>query len=269
MKRKRLSLISASLLLAALIGGLAWTVYAPTHQERLNRALIAAIKKNDTKMALTLLAEGADPNARDEPPQHLSLWRLLWDRLRGKHPAPSKAPTALLVALTPRDGLFPPDHPPLIKALLDKGANPNVALQHGETPLLLAAMAGMWRVGGNRAQTIHLLLDHGADVNPPIDSHVLLYAVWGYSTNDEAIVSLLKCGAKIDTQDSYGDTPLMLAVQLRKVSVVKLLLAYHANPNIKNKEGDTPLSLAKRYHALSLPDKRLIIQMLKQAGAKK
>jgi|SRR5579871_3536810 len=118
MKRKRLSLISASLLLAALIGGLAWTVYAPTHQERLNRALIAAIKKNDTKMALTLLAEGADPNARDEHPQHLSLWRLLWDRLRGKHPDPSTEANALMEALAHRNK-------PLVSLLLNSGVDMN------------------------------------------------------------------------------------------------------------------------------------------------
>src|SRR5437868_5967972 len=129
MHRKRLSLITALLLLAILVGGLGWTVYAPVRQERINRALIAAIMKNDTKTALALLAKGADPNARDETPQHLSLWRLLLDRLRGKHPAPSKAPTALLVALIVIDEQYPQkpqNNVDIIRALLDKGADPNV-----------------------------------------------------------------------------------------------------------------------------------------------
>ena len=69
----------ALVLLAALVGTLGWTVYAPVRQERLNRALIATIKQNDAKKALALLAEGADPNSRDDPPQHLSLWRLLME----------------------------------------------------------------------------------------------------------------------------------------------------------------------------------------------
>src|SRR5579884_3727175 len=98
MRKKHHSLIIALMLLAALVGGLGWLVYAPIRQERLNHALISAIKLNDSKQALALLAEGADPNSRDVPPQHLSLWRLMLDRLRGIPPAPSAAHTALWLA---------------------------------------------------------------------------------------------------------------------------------------------------------------------------
>src|SRR5579884_2189473 len=121
-RHKRNGLI-ALLFLAALVAGLGWTVYAPVKQERLNHALIAAIKRNDTKTALALLAEGADPNSRDEPPQHLSFWRLLWDRLRGKRPAPSSAPTALLLACSWNQEMNDmPNNPVLVKALLDRRA---------------------------------------------------------------------------------------------------------------------------------------------------
>src|SRR5579871_4265140 len=145
MRRRRLSLIAVLLLLALLVGGLGWMVYAPVRQERLNRSLIAAIKKNNTKAALALLSEGADPNARDEPPQHLSLWRLLRDRLRGKRPNPSNAPTALWLACyygTNDLGRKPaPDNWQLVKALLVRRAKVNVIdKETEETPLLRAAM---------------------------------------------------------------------------------------------------------------------------------
>ena len=61
MHRKRF-LLSTFFLLLLLVGVPAWLTYRAVRQERLNRALIAAIKHNDTKDVLTLLQEGADPN---------------------------------------------------------------------------------------------------------------------------------------------------------------------------------------------------------------
>src|SRR5690349_12697348 len=142
MRRRRHNWIATLLLLALLVGGMGWLIYAPVRQERLNRALIAAIKKNDTKVALALLADGADPNAREVPPQHLSFWRLLWDRLRGKRFAPSTAPTALLVACALRgeeDTRRPPafDNGPMVQALLEHGAKIDAKDEQGRTPLQL------------------------------------------------------------------------------------------------------------------------------------
>jgi len=153
MRKRRPSGITL-LLLAALVGGLGWTVYTPIRQERLNRALIAAIKQNDTKQTLSLLAEGANPNVRDEPPQHLSLWRLLLDTLRGKRPAPSTAPTALLLACS----WYPHDNPLLVKALLDRGAQIEAKENDGATPLLIAVIL-------NKVQVSRLLIARGANVN--------------------------------------------------------------------------------------------------------
>ena len=42
-----------------------WLVVKELGQHRLNRTLIAAVKKGDTPTVLASLARGADPNARD------------------------------------------------------------------------------------------------------------------------------------------------------------------------------------------------------------
>lgn len=48
------------------LGGLGLLTWHQVRQERLNRALMAAVKRNDTLAARKLLREGADGNARYE-----------------------------------------------------------------------------------------------------------------------------------------------------------------------------------------------------------
>ena len=101
-----------------------------------------------TRRQLSLLIEGANPNAQDLPPPHLSLWKLLWDRLQGKPPASAKAPTALMLAVqdnvliySMHEGLIgyrPPEDTTLIQALLEYGADVSARNEEGETALQLA-----------------------------------------------------------------------------------------------------------------------------------
>ena len=58
-------------------------------QQRLDHALIAAIKKNDTAGAIALLDQGADANATDKPETPLTFKNLLadfWNRIKGNKP---------------------------------------------------------------------------------------------------------------------------------------------------------------------------------------
>ena len=50
---------------------------------------------------------------------------------------------------------------------------------------------------------------------------------------------LLTRGAKVDTQDSDGQTPLMVAAKSGDLSVINGLLSYKANPNLKDHDGWT------------------------------
>ena len=158
MRGKRLIFIAALLLMAFLVAGLGWLSYTPIHQNHLNSALIDAINLNDTQKALALLSAGADPNARDEPPQHLSLWRVMLDKLRGKRPATSTAPTALVVAVDRNPGL--PISIVIIKALLDRGAVVNIKGPDGFSPLQDAVRNPL-----ASDEVIEALLNKGADVN--------------------------------------------------------------------------------------------------------
>lgn len=50
---------------------------------------------------------------------------------------------------------------------------------------------------------------------------------------------LLKRGAKVDAQDTDGQTPLMVAAKSGDLSIINGLLAYKANPNVKDHDGWT------------------------------
>jgi len=268
--------------------------YREVHQQALNHGLIAAIKKNDTPTVISLLSKGADPNAKDFPPDTRSAWQRICDSLRRKRIQPAHASTALLVALAMRLDLdiksltlFPPENVPLVKALLDAGANVNVADEYGNTPLIWAAVA-------MKRTTARLLLDRGAKImSRSIDGATALYCaatqgdpsliqmllargaqvnvpgIGGESPLAKAVSSrkiisvrlLLNSGAEVNARSADGGTPLSRAVVVGRADCVKLLLARGAQVNTKDNEGDTPLILAQ--------GNPKIVTLLKKAGAKK
>jgi len=293
---KRPILIMILLLLVALVAGLGWIGYASICRERLNHSLIAAIKHNDTKQVLALLDKGADPNSRDDPLQRLSLWQLLLERLRGRRPAPSAAPTALLVCTTMHfesggriydsfpfqqgGGVVefhldcPPENLSILKGLLEKGANVNVTDAHGRTPLLLATQMNQ-EYAQDRNKTIQLLLDYGANLHPDLERLTPLEAsIQSDNTKDEIIARMLYRGANINYQDTTGYTPLICAVFQHRVSVIKMLLDHHADVNIKDFNGGaTALDVAEQEEqgATTRAEKKIvkkIIRILRRAGAK-
>src|SRR5437773_1880504 len=65
-RRNRLTFTSL-VLLVTLFGVPAWVTWRAVRQERLDSALIAAIKHNDTQAVVYLLRHGADVNAWQPP----------------------------------------------------------------------------------------------------------------------------------------------------------------------------------------------------------
>jgi ankyrin repeat protein len=60
-------------------------------------------------------------------------------------------------------------------------------------------------------------------------------------------VSLLERGASVDSRDAHGNTPLWRAVfeSKNRGEVIKLLLAFGADRDLKNDHGISPLDLAR------------------------
>jgi hypothetical protein len=69
---------------------------------------------------------------------------------------------------------------------------------------------------------------------------------------------LIRQGADLDIINNNGDTPLHIAVQLKKYNLAYWLLKVGANGRIKNKSGDTPVDIAPK------GKKNILLNIIKQ-----
>lgn len=125
----------------------------------------------------------------------------------------------------------------LVQLLLKAGANPNIShLETGETPLMIVHNHS-WRE--TAIQICSLLLDAGADVN---------------ARDTEIGKTVLMHNVGIP---SYADEP--FKANCRKI--VQALLQYSADVNVKDREGNTALGIARE------AGHDEIVQLLLDAGA--
>lgn len=212
------------------------------YRTHLRSALLEAVGRGDLPATRALLNRGADPEAMDRDPN--STWYHY---------------TPLLRAIRE-------DRGDLVDLLLEKGANPNAPALEGETALISA-------IRGNHVDATRALIDHGADVNKPEAGDWRLTPAWAAMSlngerhrvvydllkshgarislaeavvnDDETLVSkLLREGANANGADITGQPLLHRAVTRQQVSMVHLLIAPGADPNIPNGRGETPLYTA-------------------------
>jgi len=98
--------------------------------------------------------------------------------------------TALHIAAQRRDIVW-------LVYLANKGANPNIADNHGVTPLTLASTLGFF----------------------------------------EGVAALIKAGARVDEPNEAGETPLITAVHRRDTQMMRVLLAAGADPDRSDNSG--------------------------------
>lgn len=88
-------------------------------------------------------------------------------------------------------------------------------------------------------------LDRGADVNVRMDDGTTPLLVAASRGHQAIVKALLDRGADIDSRNRAGWTALMLATKQRHTPVVKLLLKKGADRQIKNRQGNTAPMLAE------------------------
>ena len=94
-------------------------------------------------------------------------------------------------------------------------------------------------------EIINQLLINVTDNN---EKTALMFALQniGLRDNTETVKFLIGKGAKVNVQDKYGNTPLIIALQSDpKYETIEYLIKMGADVNAKNKFGSTPLSTAK------------------------
>ena len=120
----------------------------------------------------------------------------------------------------------------IAKYLMDKGADVNVRLPNGESPLIRAS-----QYNGGRNPIMKALIDKGADVNARTDTKLsagyttLIFAAW--KGNTEIVTVLLEKGADVNAKTRDGETALIYAAGQGKgfPDIVRALLAKGAAVN--------------------------------------
>ena len=146
-----------------------------------------------------------------------------------------------------------------IALLLDKGADPNrkmdVIGMFPTSPLFQA-------VGFGDPGVVQALLKGGANIHES-DNDGMTALHWAVVANhSEAVKALLAAGADVNAVDHFGYTPLLYAatIDFGDSATAAVLLKAGANPNVKDRKGETALTQARDY-----PYTRAALE---QAGAK-
>ena len=140
----------------------------------------------------------------------------------------------------------------VVDALLDAGAQVDMATVRGDNALMIASLKG-------HVAIVKRLLARGAALERPGWTPLIYAATGGH---DEVVRVLLAEGARIDAVSPNGTTALMMAVREDKFSTAVLLIERGANVNHRNENGATALAWAERAGDAAL------IERLKRAGAR-
>ncbi len=124
------------------------------------------------------------------------------------------------------------------KQHLDQGAALEERDATGETPLILAALAG-------HIEIVRLLISRGVDVQARNKKGLTPLHAAAYGGRVDIAVLLIEKGAQVDdSRNFFSITPLHAAAEENHKDMVELLVAKGANLEAKEKNGITPLTKA-------------------------
>ena len=132
-----------------------------------------------------------------------------------------------------------------VMAMLKGNVDPNVKNSAGNTPLIIASSLG-------DTMSVQALLAYRADVNAANNegNTALIYAArYNHPNTIMALTAplTLQYKADLNMQNKKGETALYWAAMKGHEQVVKILLAYDADPSLKTTGGKTALDMAEKY----------------------
>jgi ankyrin repeat protein len=225
------------------ISGLPFVVYAA--REWLEHAKIAGDNEEATFICIRRLFT-------NEPLRQL--WWTLYNHNEVEH-----FPPTLALYFASLSGLCR-----TVKHLLEAGANVNGAGGRHGNALQAACRSGS-------IDTVRMLVNHGADVNPEDGDQCALHAA-ASTGNVEVLYELLNSGASVNAVDIASRTALFQASQSGQVEVVRTLLEHGADVNLRSIFG-TALQeafggpIGTDYPQALRSDHTTIVQLLLDHGA--
>jgi ankyrin repeat protein len=209
---------------------------SPNGRDRYGMSLlVSALMSRKEEIASALLDAGADPFL---PANGDAIWaaaahghRNILARLLREPSEKLKASASVALPSAVLAG-----RPEIAKDLLDAGANPNMASESGQTPLMTACFRG--------PEVMMEILSQRKDRTFP-----------GHQKNDwkGMAQALIAAGANVNAQDKNGITALMLAKVTCEQETVAMLLDAGADPNLKP-TGETFAKLARILGAQGVGD---------------
>ena len=126
----------------------------------------------------------------------------------------------------------------IIESLLKAGADPNIQDHEGSTPLIIAASEN-----GNK-KTAQLLIDHNARVDLANDKNITALYFAAQNGYTQFVKILIDAGADTDIAMEQGATPLFIAAQLGHNKIAEMLIRAGADQTIALDNGMTPKKIA-------------------------
>jgi ankyrin repeat protein len=207
-----------------------------------NTLLHLAALRDDAKAVDALLEKGADAKALNDAgatPLHYGTGSETIVAALLKHGAPADAVSK--VGVTPLLGVVArPDSFAVARLLVAAGANVNrcrvlpIGIYGGANVLAMA-------ISGGDRRTIALLLDAGAELNPPDGISPLCAAA--FAGDLETIKLLLDRGANVNLRSSMAGSALNMALISGQSAAAHLLIERGADPTIKSLRGSSTTAM--------------------------
>jgi ankyrin repeat protein len=224
----------------------------PRSEER-DTPLEEAVRKNDLKSALALLAAGADPNLRADvyTPFELAAYQGQTELIE-----PMLKVGAVRDAVGPHG--FTPlmlaanfNHPATVTALLRAGADPNQRATNKTDPFWEGQTALMYAMRAEQAEVRHVLLDAGADPTRSMANGFTAFLLAAQQAGLNAFREFLERGVPVNKPGDRGlfegITPFMSAAVGSDVKNMEALITLGADPRLRDKKGHDALYWARQF----------------------